>query len=248
MVGGVTSRDGIGEGKARDTWSRRFRASLWCLDTDPGNVSGIDLVGLAGERKRWSGGGAMMEAGHDRPGMSGVAGMDGSVVRLVRPDERFRESFLDALAEFRGEGRYLDAASDAVGEDFAGYVRQLDDAARGENLAPGLVPYSTFWLVDRDQYIGRLSIRHELNEWLRTIGGHIGYDIRPTRRREGLGMRQLQLGLVEARKLGLERVLLTCDADNTGSRKIIEGNGGVLEDEVLDSATGKMKLRFWIDL
>jgi predicted acetyltransferase len=93
-----------------------------------------------------------------------------------------------------------------------------------------------------------LSIRHELNEWLRTIGGHIGYDIRPSRRREGLGKRQLALGLAEARALGLERVLLTCDADNVGSRRIIEGNGGVLEDEMEDPATGKVKLRFWIDL
>jgi len=174
--------------------------------------------------------------------------MDEDMVRLVRPDERFRGSFLEALAEFQAEGRYLEPAYDTVAADFAGYLRQLDDAVTGHGLPEGFVPYSTFWLVEGDQYIGRMSIRHELNEWLRTIGGHIGYGIRSSRRREGHGMRQLALGLVEARALGLERVLLTCDADNIGSRKIIEGNGGVLENEVMDPATGKAKLRFWIDL
>jgi predicted acetyltransferase len=32
--------------------------------------------------------------------------------------------------------------------------------------------------------------------------------------------------------MGLDNLLLTCDADNTGSRRAIERNGGVLENEV----------------
>jgi predicted acetyltransferase len=34
--------------------------------------------------------------------------------------------------------------------------------------------------------------------------------------------------------------LVTCDVTNTGSRKVIEANGGVLEDE------RDGKLRFWV--
>ena len=169
-------------------------------------------------------------------------------VKLVRPDVQFRESYLTALREYLDEGR-VPARSDLIeAEGFEHFVRALLTMEQAHGVQERFVPQTTLWLVDDDEYIGRLSIRHELNEWLRTIGGHIGYDIRPSRRREGLGKRQLALGLAEARALGLERVLLTCDADNTGSRRIIEGNGGVLENELEDPATGKVKLRFWIDL
>jgi len=174
--------------------------------------------------------------------------MDDDGVELVRPDEGFRASYLDALREYLAEGRTPARSEVIETEGFDQFVQQLLAMENPDSVPPGFVPQTMFWLVDRAGYIGRLSIRHELNEWLRTIGGHIGYDIRPSRRREGMGRRQLELGLVEARKLGLVRVLLTCDADNVGSRKIIEGNGGVLEDEVIDPATGETKLRFWIDL
>ena len=64
--------------------------------------------------------------------------------------------------------------------------------------------------------------------------------MRPSRRREGHAHRALKLALPEARALGLDRVLLTCDEDNDGSRLTIEGNGGVYED----SRNGKR--RYWI--
>ena len=51
-----------------------------------------------------------------------------------------------------------------------------------------------------------------------------------------------RLALTEAKELGLDRVLLTCDEDNDGSRLTIEGNGGVYED----SRNGKR--RYWIDV
>jgi predicted acetyltransferase len=35
------------------------------------------------------------------------------------------------------------------------------------------VPGSDFWLIDGSDYIGRLSLRHELNERLLQMGGHI---------------------------------------------------------------------------
>lgn len=40
--------------------------------------------------------------------------------------------------------------------------------------------------------------------------------------------------------LGIHRVLVTCDADNLASRRVIERNGGVLEDQ------RGTKLRYWI--
>ncbi|MEU2385508.1 hypothetical protein ABZ606_12680 [Streptomyces sp. NPDC012461] len=56
----------------------------------------------------------------------------------------------------------------------------------------------------------------------------------------------LGAALPEARALGLDRVLVTCDDDNTGSRRSIERNGGVLED--VRTTTAGIKRRYWITL
>jgi predicted acetyltransferase len=58
----------------------------------------------------------------------------------------------------------------------------------------------------------------------------------------------LRLTLEEARRLDLGRVLLTCDSDNVASAKIIEKNGGGLQDQSASKRTGKLISRYWIDL
>ena len=76
----------------------------------------------------------------------------------------------------------------------------------------------------------------------------MGYDIRPSKRRRGYGKKILQLTLEKAKELGMERVLVTCDVNNEPSRKIIEQNGGILENKVPNPETGTDKGRYWIDL
>jgi predicted acetyltransferase len=106
-----------------------------------------------------------------------------------------------------------------------------------------------YWIVDEDEVIGFLSFRHELNEWLREAGGHIGYAVRETRRRQGYASAALALGLDRAREIGLDRVLLTCDDDNVASYRTIERAGGVLQDISDQSARGHAVLRrYWIEL
>ena len=77
---------------------------------------------------------------------------------------------------------------------------------------------------------GLLTIRHRLTPSLLNLGGHIGYDIRPGARRRGHATAMLAAARPVARELGIDPVLITCDENNTGSRKVIEANGGVLED------------------
>jgi len=50
------------------------------------------------------------------------------------------------------------------------------------------------------------------------------------------------------RKLGLDRVLITCDDDNVRSARIIERNGGVLEDKIPGNERDVLKRRYWIEL
>ncbi len=172
---------------------------------------------------------------------------------LIRPDPRVHQSFLAAMAEFEAEGggplddsetghairayggRWADPA------EFARYLRQLELQAREQSRRPaGRVPQTTLWWVDGDEYLGRISIRHRLTPALRAIGGHIGYDIRPSARQRGHATAMLAAVLPVARSLGIDPALLTCDEDNLASHRVIEANGGVRADH------GGGKVRYWI--
>jgi predicted acetyltransferase len=163
---------------------------------------------------------------------------------LVRPALRYQDSYLAAAREFAAEGRTRPADLEDVAIDFPGFIQALLAQTDPATLPPGRVPDTVLWLVEGDEYIGRVSIRHSLNEWLREFGGHIGYEIRPSRRRRGYGTQILRLALPQARALGLHRALITCDEDNLGSKRIIEANGGKFEDARREPGRTVRKLRY----
>ncbi len=117
----------------------------------------------------------------------------------------------------------------ALGDDFAAYVRRIDTFNRGNDpFTPGGVA-GEFWIAEEEgQIIGRLSIRYELNEFLRRYGGHLGYCVLPAFRRRGFATEMLHEGLRRLDARGTDPILVTCDDDNTGSRTIIERAGGIL--------------------
>ena len=126
------------------------------------------------------------------------------------------------------------------------YIKKSKRYEKGVNLPKGIVPASTFWLIDKGIFIGRVGIRHRLNKKLRGFGGHIGYAIRPSKRNRGYGSKILALALKEAKKLKLKKVLVTCDDDNITSQKIIEKNGGKLRRK--NKWEGKLVRFYWIKL
>jgi predicted acetyltransferase len=177
-------------------------------------------------------------------------------VRLIEPDIRYRESYLEAL----NEG--LDSNSDRTSEkeiqlikaDFDGWVKWCNDINRPVILPDGQkvprVPGKDFWLVDGNKFLGRLSLRLKLNEHLLARGGNIGYSVRKSERRKGYGALMLKLVLPEARKAGLDKALITCNDENIGSQKIIEGAGGVLQDKAKMKVGGIdiLERRYWLTL
>lgn len=171
--------------------------------------------------------------------------MDEQGVELIAPTAELGAEFLAMAEEYlaAGEDRYKSAL-----EDFPAYLRGLSDGVRGAGLPPGRVPYSTFWLLAGRRVVGRSTVRHRLTPELEHEGGHVGYDVRPSARRRGYGTLLLKLTLGEARRLGLRRVFLTCDADNVASAKVIEKNGGVLRDTATSHRSGKPISRYWIEL
>lgn len=126
-----------------------------------------------------------------------------------------------------------------------GYLRRLERYRRGVRLPARLVP-STFLVAVVDGVIvGRVSIRHRLNQFLQRDGGHVGYCVLPPFRRRGHATAMLGQALVIVRALGVDDVLVTCDDTNVGSAAVIERCGGVL-DSVIELGTGARNRRYWI--
>jgi predicted acetyltransferase len=133
------------------------------------------------------------------------------------------------------------------GMSFRRYLEVLAEQARGENLPANHVPSTFLFAFDGTRIVGRVSIRHSLNQDLERVGGHIGYVVVPEYRRQGYATAILRQSLQIARQtLGLTRVLVTCDDDNVGSIKTIEKNGGVLESIVAGGDGDTPKRRYWI--
>ena len=130
-------------------------------------------------------------------------------------------------------------------QDFDYYLERLEL----KEAADGKVPDSVFFLLDTDRgrLLGAVDIRHYLNDQLLKEGGHIGDGIRPSERRKGYATEMIRLALIECGKLGIDRVLMTCDKDNIGSAKSIINNGGILENEFVNS-DGAIEQRYWIDI
>ena len=174
------------------------------------------------------------------------------MAELIAPTIRLRESWLRSRDEW-GRGVHQDGAGLRPGDDvdspdgFAAWVRRLlSECDPAVPLPEGLIHCTYWWIVEDDEVLGAIALRHELNDFLLRAGGHIGYGVRPSARRRGLASFALGEVLPYAAKLGLTRVLITCNVANEGSRRVIEGNGGELED-IRDTEIGRLR-RYWITL
>jgi predicted acetyltransferase len=169
-------------------------------------------------------------------------------LQLVSPSQSYRESFLMGLREFRREGLpwWLGGDVETAEQDFAAFVaKKLADASRRDDTH---IPKTHLWAVADDQFVGRISIHHELNDALRVAGGHIGYDTVPSFRGRGVATEMLRQALPLAHALGLNEVLITCDDTNAASIRVIERNGGVLRETKALDAHRPLKRYYWITL
>jgi predicted acetyltransferase len=179
--------------------------------------------------------------------------------RLVDPDPRYQRSFLEAADELIAAGQepYAGIVRLPPSAEFAGAEftrRGLEDPEEFARLTsfvladrlpdtprpPGWVPCTVKWVVEGEEYLGRISVRHRLTEALFTWGGHIGYGVRPSARGRGAATFALREVLPLCAALGIDPALVTCDVDNLASRRTIERSGGVYED------TREGKLRYWV--
>ena len=172
--------------------------------------------------------------------------MAGRRLTLRPPRASDENQFRRAHAALAAEG-FTFGLGYEDGMSFDDYVRRIERHRLGEDLPPRWVPNTFLVAAVEGEIVGRSSIRHELNGFLATEGGHIGYAVVPGHRRRGHATEILRQSLDIARGLGIERVLITCDDDNAGSAAVIERCGGVFERHIVGEAGSRMR-RYWIDL
>ena len=171
-------------------------------------------------------------------------------LRIAELDESMRSECIDYVEEMgRLDGNLIPWPLTQLVEDFPAYVTSLRDSSQGVGIKEGWVSSSTYFLVNASSRIlGVANLRHRLTEHLLQEGGHIGYSVRPSERGRGYATAMLAMVLEKARTMGLERILITCDDDHLASARVIEKNGGRLEDKRPSADGSVVKRRYWIDL
>ncbi len=170
---------------------------------------------------------------------------------FIDPHKDYLDSYLKAVEEGMDLNPPRAEFIEKITTDFDGWLHEQLNPKKGYvTLTSGavtkLVPQTNRWLVNRDgaEFLGRVAIRHKLNDALKQDGGHIGYSVRPTARRKGYGKKLMAEGLRVAKSFKIKKALVTCNDDNIGSRKIIEGAGGILDKK--DHHMGILKRYYWV--
>ena len=177
------------------------------------------------------------------------------MLKLVKPSKKYLNLFLQALADYnQDENQFKDVAIkpliQAIKENkVEEYFKQMGDYSKGKNLPDGYVPSTTFWLIDGKEYIGTFVIRHYLTPKLEEWGGHIATNIAPKYRGKYSSFIGIKSCLDEARKIGLKRVLMTCDERNSASYRAITGLMKLYGGEQLPDTfvNGHGEHRVWVD-
>jgi len=172
-----------------------------------------------------------------------------------RPSIERKNEIIEYLDEFVKYGSDING-SGSLDKIYDGYTfeQALDRCLKMEDeeyaKSVGRCQGKTFLLIREsdNKIVGTINVRWNLSEEMLQFGGHIGYGIRPTERRKGYNKINLYLGMIEAKKVGLEKVMLDCDVNNLGSDKTLKALGGKLERTEIDPSDGILNNVYWFDV
>ncbi len=174
------------------------------------------------------------------------------MLKIIEAEEKFLDQYKEAYllsAKKVEEGLIKKHDMMFFNPDEYNIIQKFKDSRDQSKLPSNYVPSYDFFAVDEDKFIGVIHIRIRLTENLLKYGGHIGYAINPKYWNMGYGKQLLKLGLEQYKNIIEEdNILITCDDDNIGSYRIIEFNGGILENKVENEDCGEKFLtrRYWI--
>lgn len=169
-------------------------------------------------------------------------------MNLIIPKDSYYELYRSAIDECAVHGvntySFLNLEREAL-------FRYYENFRCGNSLPKDYVNATYLWLIDGGEFVGEISIRHALTPSLMRFGGNMGYCVRPSQWNKGVGTKMLGLALLYAKKeLDLSKILITCNDDNRGSARVIEKNGGFLENKIVNVIDGSSRVtrRYWIYL
>jgi predicted acetyltransferase len=164
---------------------------------------------------------------------------------LTAADEK---AFLAGMNDWAGEDPHWHSFAWREGMTYREMLVILEDERTGRNLQAGRVAHTMLYAFVDGAIVGRLSVRHSLNEALRKRGGHIGYAVAQPFRRKGYATEIARQGVEFCKKLGLSTIMITCADSNVPSWKVIERLGGKLQDKVFDETDKETIRRYWLAL
>jgi predicted acetyltransferase len=170
---------------------------------------------------------------------------------LIKPDISFEDEIKAFRAEMLAAGSGMDGSGPLRRMETIREWLEFNQRSEKEETAPDdWVPSEQFIYVrERDnKIVGMIQFRHYFNEFLAEFGGNIGYSVRPDERRKGYAKRMLADCLAVCKQHGLDKVLITCDQENEGSKRTILANGGIHERTTYYETEDICIERYWIML
>ena len=169
---------------------------------------------------------------------------------IERKDEiiEYLDEFVKYKSDINGSGSLDKIYEGYTFEQALERCLKMEDEEYAKSL--GKCNGKTFLLIRKNdnRIVGTINVRWNLTPELLQFGGHIGYGIRPTERQKGYNKINLYLGLIEAKKIGLDKVMLDCSTTNLGSDKTIKALGGILERCEIDPWDNELTNVYWIDV
>lgn len=167
------------------------------------------------------------------------------MIELAKPSLGLTPSYLDFIEEMRSAGEKIwEEITLKPSETTKEFVERILSAEKKPHS--GLVPETHYWAIKDKIVVGRIALRHALNDNLKEFGGHIGYEVRPSCRCLGIAKEMLRVLLQTSKSKEIGKLLLTCSPDNIASNKTIIANGGVLEKTAYVEKWKRNTNYYWI--